>query len=130
MFIVVIWLSSYSSFFFRFTFQCFSSVCFLLFFNFFGLLPITKKTMILSKNEKLGRRKLGWIQNFDSLHTWVITDSICSAVRSMISWLVKNFLSLFITFRTSVKMSIIPPHVCFCFALHLEWSLNRCIDKK
>ena len=97
---------------------------------FFGLLPITKKTMILSKNEKLGRRKLGWIQNFDSLHTWVITDSICSAVRSMISWLVKNFLSLFITFRTSVKMSIIPPHVCFCFALHLEWSLNRCIDKK
>ena len=49
MYIVVIWLSSYSSFFFRFTFQCFSSACFLLFLMFPGLLPITKKTMIPSK---------------------------------------------------------------------------------
>ena len=39
MYIVVIWLSSYSSFFFLFTFQCFSSVCFLLFFNVFCTPP-------------------------------------------------------------------------------------------
>ena len=32
----------------------------------------------------------------------------------------KNF-----TFRMNVQMSIIPPHHCFCFALHLEWSLNK-----
>ena len=49
MYIVVIWLSSYSSFFFLFTFQCFSSVCFLLFFAVFALHSITKKTMIISK---------------------------------------------------------------------------------
>ena len=39
MYIVVIWLSSYSSFFFVFTFQCFSSVCFPLFFDVFYTLP-------------------------------------------------------------------------------------------
>ena len=39
MYIVVIWLSSYSSFFFLFTFQCFSSVCFLLFFDVFCTPP-------------------------------------------------------------------------------------------
>ena len=49
MYIVVISLSSYSSFFFLFTFQCFSSVCFLLFFDVFALHSITKKTMIISK---------------------------------------------------------------------------------
>ena len=39
MYIAVIWLSSYSSFFFLFTFQFFSSVCFLLFFGFFCTPP-------------------------------------------------------------------------------------------
>ena len=37
--------------------------------------------------------------------------------------------SVFITFRTNVRMSIIPPHIHFCFAFQLEWSLNRGIDK-
>ena len=37
--IVAIWLSSYSLFFFFFIFQCFSSVCFLLFFNIFCTPP-------------------------------------------------------------------------------------------
>ena len=60
---------------------------------------------------------------------WVITDSISSAMRSTISWSVKNFLSLLITFRTNVRKNTIPPQVRFCFALHLEWSLNRSIDK-
>ena len=36
------------------------------------------------------------------MHTWVITDSICSAMQSVISWWVKIFLSLLITFRTNV----------------------------
>ena len=39
MYIVVIWLSSYSSFFFLFTFYCFSSVSFLLFFDVFCTPP-------------------------------------------------------------------------------------------
>ena len=39
MYIVVIWLSSYFSFLFLFTFQCFSSVCFLLFFIVFCTPP-------------------------------------------------------------------------------------------
>ena len=47
-------------------------------------------------------------KNFDFLYNWVITHTICSAVQSMISWWVKIFCSLFITFRTSVRMSINP----------------------
>ena len=67
----------------------------------------------------------------DSLHTRVITNTICSAMRSMISWRVKIFLSLFITFRTNIQMSIIYLSPCsFLFALHLDWSLNTSVDKK
>ena len=40
------------------------------------------------------------------------------------------FLSLFITFRTNVRMSIIPSPCSFLFSLHLEWSLNISTDKK
>ena len=67
----------------------------------------------------------------DSLHTRVITNTICSAMRSMISWRVKIFLSLFITFRTNIQMSIIYLSPCsLLFALHLDWSLNTSVDKK
>ena len=86
----------------------------------------------------------------DSLHTRVITSTICSAMRSMISW--RGFFSLFITFRTnirmrlyvlamsrtrfrvnprSIRMSIIylSPY-SFLYALHLYWSLAASVDKK
>ena len=43
MYIAVIWLSSYSAFFFLFTFQCFFSVCFLVFFNVFCTPPNNQK---------------------------------------------------------------------------------------
>ena len=67
----------------------------------------------------------------DSLHTRVISSTICSAMLSMISWQVKIFLSLFITFRTNIRMSIIYLSPCsFLFALHLDWSFNTSIDKK
>ena len=81
-------------------------------------------------NEKRGRRKLGWIHNFYSLHTWGIADSVCSTMPSMISRWVNFFLSLFITFRTNVWMSIISSACLFLFALHLEWYLNISIGKK
>ena len=41
-----------------------------------------------------------------------------------------NKLSLFITFRKNVPMSIIPSPFSFSFALHLEWSLYLSNDKK
>ena len=70
-------------------------------------------------------------EHIDSLHTRVITNTICSAMRSMISWRVKIFLSLFITFRTNIQMSIIYLSPCsFLFALHLDWSFNTSFDKK
>ena len=40
------------------------------------------------------------------------------------------FLSLFITFRTNVRMNIIPSPCSLSFALHLEWYLNLSTDKK
>ena len=67
----------------------------------------------------------------DSLHTRVITNTICSAMRSIISWRIKIFLSSFITFRTNIRMSIIYLSPCsFLFALHLDWSFNTSVDKK
>ena len=67
----------------------------------------------------------------DSLHIQVITNRICSAIRSLISWQVKIFLSLFITFRTNIRMSIMFLSPCsFLFALHLDWSFNTSVDKK
>ena len=59
--------------------------------------------------EKLVCYKFRWTHNFDSLHNWVITDSICSAMRSMISGC--------------------SPHVHF-FGLHLERFLNTSVDKE
>ena len=59
-----------------------------------------------------------------------ITDAVCPAMRSMISWWVNFFLSLLITFRTNVRMSSIPSPCSFFFALHTEWSLNLSTDKK
>ena len=67
----------------------------------------------------------------DFLHTRVITNKICSAMQSMILWGVKIFLSLFIIFRTNIRMSIIYLFKCsLLFALHLDWSLNTSVDKK
>ena len=60
----------------------------------------------------------------------MITDAVSSAMQSIISWWVNFFLSLFITFRTNVRMSIIPSPCSFFFALYLEWSLNLSTDKK
>ena len=70
------------------------------------------------------------ILEFDSLLTWMITDAVSSAMRSMISRWVNFFLSLFIIFRTNVRISIIPSPCSFFFALHLEWSLNLSTDEK
>ena len=67
----------------------------------------------------------------DSLHIRVISSTICSAMLSMISWQVKIFLSLFITFRTNIRMSIIYLSPCsILFALNLDWSVNISVDKK
>ena len=61
---------------------------------------------------------------------WMIADAVCSAMPSLISWWVNFFLTLFITFRTNVQMSIIPSPCWFFFALHLQWSLNLSTGKK
>ena len=67
----------------------------------------------------------------DSLHTQVITNTISSAMRSIISWRIKVVLLLFITFRTNIRMSIIYFSPClFLFALHLDWYLNTSVDRK
>ena len=62
------------------------------------------------------------------LLTWMITDTF---VLQCDQWFhdVNCFLSLFITFRTNVQMSIISSPCSFFFALHLEWSLNLSTDK-
>ena len=93
-----------------------------------------QKEVNLSKNinDKLGCRKFGWIHNFDSLQTLLISDSICSVVRSMISWWVKNFLSLLLVvliflllLERKLGWALSPSP----FAPHLEWSLNTSVDK-
>ena len=67
----------------------------------------------------------------DFLHTRVITNKICSAMQSMILWGVKIFLSLFIIFRTNIRMRIIYLLPCsLLFVLHLDWSLITSVDKK
>ena len=67
----------------------------------------------------------------DFLHTRVITNKICSAMQSMILWGVKIFLSLFIIFRTNIRMRIIYHLPCsLLFVLHLDWSLITSVDKK
>ena len=67
----------------------------------------------------------------DFLHTWVINNTTCSAMQSMILWRVRMFLCLFIIFRTNIWMSIIYLSPCsLLFALHLDWSLNASVDKK
>ena len=72
---------------------------------------------------------VGLDELIDSLHTRVITNSICSAMQSVISWRVKIFLSLFITFRTNIHYIYLSP-CSFLFALHLDWSFNTSFDKK
>ena len=47
------------------------------------------------RNEKRGIRKFEWSLSFDSLLTWMTTDAVCSAMRSMISRWVNFFISLF-----------------------------------
>ena len=79
--------------------------------------------------EKCRLRKFGWILNFDSLLTWMITNAVCFAIQSMISWWVNFCLPLFITFRASVRMSIIPFPCSFFLAVQLE-CLNLSTDKK
>ena len=64
----------------------------------------------------------------DSVHTRVITNTLCSAMRSMISWRVKIFLSWFITFGMNIHYISFPMFVLF--ALHLDLSLNPSVDKK
>ena len=64
----------------------------------------------------------------DSLHTRVITNTVCYAMRSMTSWRVKIFLSLFITFETNIHY--IPLPMLVLFALHLDWSINPSVHKK
>ena len=59
-------------------------------------------------NQKLRRCKVEWTHDFDSLHTWVISNIICSAMRWMISWWIKIYLSLFITFRTKNCYPFLP----------------------
>ena len=67
----------------------------------------------------------------DFLNTRVITNTICSAMRSIILWRVKIFLSLFVIFRTNIWMSIVYLSPCLLlFALHLNWSLNTGSNKK
>ena len=67
MYIVVIWLSSYSSFFFLFTFLCFSSSCFLLFFDGFCTPPHNQKNhdskyipLKYEANTRLIERSVNW----------------------------------------------------------------------
>ena len=51
-------------------------------------------------------------------------------MRDMISWSVQTFFSLFMTFKTNFRMSIIPPpHVLFLYVLYSQWFFNRSIDK-
>ena len=48
----------------------------------------------------------------------------------MISWSAQTLFSLFMTFKTNFRMSIIPPpHVLFLCVLYLRWFFNRSIDK-
>ena len=64
----------------------------------------------------------------DSFHSRVITNTICSAMQSMISWRVKFFLSWFISFGMNIHYISLPMFVLF--ALHLDWSLNPSVDEK
>ena len=72
MYIAVIWLSSYSSFFFLFNFQCFSSVCFLLFFDVFCTPPHNQENHDFKKirlkhdvNTRLLESSVNWEKNID-----------------------------------------------------------------
>ena len=71
-------------------------------------------------------RNLGALSSDEST---ILIDHRLNLFWSMISWSVEIFLSLFITIRMKVWMSIMVSLDRFCFALDLEWSLNRSIDK-
>ena len=68
--------------------------------------------LIKNFNEKLDHRNFGWIPNFDSLHTWMITDSVCSVMRSMISWWF--FFHYLLLLEQKFIWVLSPPHVRFC----------------
>ena len=80
-------------------------------------------------NEKLRRWKFGWTNNLDSLRTWVITNLVCSVMRSMVSWWFKMFLLLFVTFTTKFGRALPPSPCSFLFALRFQWSLNTSVHK-
>ena len=58
-----------------------------------------------------------WINNFESLHVWVIIDTICSAMHLMISWWVKIFPLVF-HFSLYFDLSIFFSLVLFFVEMH------------
>ena len=72
MYIAIMWLSSYSSFFFLIIFQCFSSVCFLLFFDVFCTPPRNQEnhdskqiSLKYDVNTRLLESRVNWEKNID-----------------------------------------------------------------
>ena len=61
---------------------------------------------------------------------WSPTQFVLQCNQWFHDGLIFFFLSLFFTFRTNVRMSIIPSPCPFFFALQLELSLNSSTDKK
>ena len=51
-------------------------------------------------------------------------------MRSMVSWWIKIFPSLFITFRTNLRLRLFPSPCSFLFVLHFYWSLIEMAKKK
>ena len=104
---------------------------FLIFFNkipFLRSMYLHYKSKRTSVNKQM--RNLAAVNSHDStililLRSWAMTDKICSAMQSMISRCVILFFSLFITFRTNVRMSIIPLvfHFTLWFKLSIFFSL-------
>ena len=61
--------------------------------------------------------------NFQYLPKCVITESICSAMQSIISWWLKIFLLLFITFWTKIWMSI--THLPMLICIYSSFSVDK-----
>ena len=90
---------------------------FLIFFNKFPFLsPYIYNTKVT---------ELRWVVSSDESTILVFCiPTHCSTMRSVISWWVKIFLSLFITFRTNVRMSIIPLKMFVSICSPFGWSLK------
>ena len=74
---------------------------------------------------------LRWVVSSDESTILVFCTPIhCSTMRSVISWWGKVFLSLFITFRTNVRMSIIPLKMFVSICSPFGWSLDTSVEKK